>query len=49
MDQIIGMGDNHNDCSFLDIVGFPIAMFNATYDLKLISKDATDDNNHNGT
>ena len=49
MDQIIGMGDNHNDCSFLEVVGFPIAMFNATYDLKLISRDITDDNNHNGT
>ena len=49
MDQIIGIGDNHNDYSFLKVVGFPIAMFNASYDLKLICKDVTDDNNHNGT
>ena len=49
MEKVIGIGDGDNDISFLSIVGLPISIGNANENVKLICKDITDDNNHNGT
>jgi hypothetical protein len=47
-DNIMAIGDSDNDYSMLEAVGFPIAMGNATDNIKAIAKYITDDNEHDG-
>lgn len=48
LDEIVGIGDADNDREMLKTVGFPIAMENATDDIKKIASYITLDNEHNG-
>ena len=46
--QVMAIGDNANDYSMLECAGFPVAMGNATEDLKRIAKAVTTDNDTDG-
>lgn len=46
--QVIAIGDNENDIEMLKTVGFPIAMGNASDEVKSISKFITDTNENTG-
>ncbi|MCH8646035.1 Cof-type HAD-IIB family hydrolase [Staphylococcus lugdunensis] len=46
--QVICFGDSPNDMSMFKVVGYAVAMGNATDDLKAISDEVTLDNNANG-
>lgn len=46
--QVMAIGDNANDFSMLTCAGFPVAMGNATEELKRIAKVVTTDNDTDG-
>lgn len=45
---MVAIGDNLNDISMLERVGYPVAMNNATYEVKDIAKYVTDTNENSG-
>jgi hypothetical protein len=47
-DNIMAIGDSDNDSSMLMAAGFPVAMGNATDNIKSIARYVTDDNEHDG-
>jgi hypothetical protein len=44
----MAIGDSDNDSSMLMAAGFPVAMGNATDNIKSIARYVTDDNEHDG-
>ena len=44
----MALGDNLNDISMLERVGYPVAMDNATQEVKTIAKYMTDSNENSG-
>ena len=46
--QVMAIGDNANDFSMLERVGFPVAMGNAKEELKQIAKTVTTSNDEDG-
>ena len=44
----MALGDNLNDVSMLERVGYPVAMDNAIPEVKAIAKLVTDTNEHSG-
>ena len=48
MSKVMAIGDNANDYSMLECAGFPVAMGNATEELKRIAKAVTTDNDTDG-
>lgn len=48
MEETIGIGDGDNDRAVLEAVGFPVAMGNASPDIRRLCCLVTDDNDHNG-
>lgn len=47
-DEIIGIGDGLNDCSFISACGYKVAMGNAVPELKAIADEVISDYEHNG-
>lgn len=47
-DQTVGIGDADNDRAVLEKAAFPIAMGNASEEIKAICRYVTVDNDHNG-
>ena len=48
MSQVIAVGDSGNDQTMLAAAGFPIAVANASEEIKMIARAVTGDNDHNG-
>lgn len=48
MDNVIAIGDNLNDISMLERVGYPVAMSNGTEEVKAASKYITETNENSG-
>jgi Cof subfamily protein (haloacid dehalogenase superfamily) len=48
MGQVMALGDNENDAGMFRAAGLPVAMGNATPEIKALARDATLDNNHGG-
>ena len=48
MDNVMAMGDNLNDISMLERVGYPVAMSNGTEEVKAASKYITETNENSG-
>ncbi|TBW67837.1 HAD hydrolase family protein, partial [Staphylococcus lugdunensis] len=46
--DVVAIGDNLNDISMLERVGYPVAMNNATDEVKHIAKYVTDTNENSG-
>ncbi|MBL7572595.1 HAD family hydrolase [Staphylococcus saccharolyticus] len=46
--HVMALGDNLNDISMLERVGYPVAMDNATQEVKTIAKYMTDSNENSG-
>ncbi len=46
--EVMGIGDADNDRSFLGVVGVPVAMGNASDEVKKLCGAVTGDNDHNG-
>src|SRR5699024_9410540 len=48
MENVMAIGDNMNDISMLERVGYSVAMDNAAPEVKAIAKYQTDSNEHSG-
>lgn len=48
MENVMAIGDNLNDVSMLERVGYPVAMDNAAPEVKAIAKYTTDTNENSG-
>ena len=48
LQDVMALGDNLNDVSMLERVGYPVAMDNAIPEVKAIAKLVTDTNEHSG-
>ena len=48
LQDVMALGDNLNDVSMLERVGYPVAMDNAMPEVKAIAKLVTDTNEHSG-
>ena len=48
MDNVMAIGDNRNDISMLERVGYPVAMSNGTEEVKAASKYITETNENSG-
>src|SRR5699024_10337946 len=48
MENVMAIGDNMNDVSMLERVGYSVAMDNAAPEVKAIAKYQTDSNEHSG-
>ena len=48
LDDVMGLGDNLNDLSMMKLVGYPVAMGNAAYEVKQICRYETSTNDLNG-
>lgn len=46
--EVVAVGDAHNDTQALQVAGLPIAMGNATPDIKALAKMVVADNDHDG-
>ena len=48
MDEVMAIGDNLNDVSMLSRVGYPVAMENATDEVKAVANYITESNEQDG-
>lgn len=48
LDNVMALGDNLNDISMLERVGYPVAMDNAAPEVKAVAKYVTDSNENSG-
>lgn len=48
LQDVMALGDNLNDASMLERVGYPVAMENAMPEVKAIAKYVTDTNENSG-
>ena len=48
LDEVVAIGDAPNDMEILKLAGMPVAMGNATEEVKEICRDVVGDNDHNG-
>lgn len=48
MKEVMSIGDNLNDLSMLEKVGYPVAMENGVEEVKKIAKYVTDTNENSG-
>ncbi|MDR3085726.1 MAG: HAD-IIB family hydrolase, partial [Christensenellaceae bacterium] len=48
MEEVMVLGDNENDAGMFRAAGLPVAMGNATPEIKALARDVTHDNNHGG-
>ncbi|MBQ1511150.1 MAG: HAD family phosphatase [Selenomonadaceae bacterium] len=48
LESVVAVGDAPNDVDILKLVGMPVAMGNATEEVKVICRDVVSDNDHNG-
>ena len=48
MEEVVAVGDAPNDVDILRLAGMPVAMGNATDEVKSVCRDVVGDNDHNG-